>query len=151
MGGCLKGFLSIVAIVLVVGVIGSIMGSNKPSTPVSASASEPDFPALTNPNLKIPLPTDQLTIAKSEWVKGGFDSIALVHVTLKNGGKQAVKDVDLTCHFYGPSGTEISTAKVTVFETIGPGKTKRSKELNLGFIDSQVQKAGCEIIAADWA
>lgn len=138
----------------IVGIVSSVV-NNRPSgttaAPAHGTASSTDFPLLKNPNIHIPLATEQLTIAKSEWTKGGFGNIALVHVTLKNAGKQAVKDVDLRCHFYGPSGTEISNSIVTVFETIGAGKSKRSKELNLGFIDSQVQTAGCEIVAADWA
>lgn len=144
--GCLRNFVAIVLVLLAVGaIVGIIAGSG------TKPAANPGDISTSAVRVDDARPADQLTISKTEWVKGGFGSIALLHLTFKNAGKRAVKDINLNCYFYGSSGTEISHTNVTVFETFPAGKSKRSAELNLGFIDSQVQTGSCHIIAADWA
>jgi len=81
----------------------------------------------------------------------GAANVALATFTLKNAGRSAVKDVAINCSFYGPSGSIASTASVRVLVTIPAGKSKTSKELNLGFIDQQAVRASCRIVDASWA
>lgn len=81
------------------------------------------------------------------WRKGGFGSVAVASFTLKNKSRHLpVRDIVLTCAFYGPSGTELSSKTQTIYERIEPGKSKRIKELSVSFINQQASNAGCEVV-----
>jgi len=43
------------------------------------------------------------------------------------------------------SGTVIDSNTRTIYETVEPKSTKIVKEMNMGFINSQASKSGCEI------
>lgn len=147
MGGCFRGFVSIIAIIFVIGVVASMMnGGSKPNRTGTASGTSGatiQAPALAQP-------WEQIRLSDQKFEKGGFGNIALAHLTLKNTGTRTVKDVNLNCSFYGQSGSTISTANVTVYKTIAGGKSVKSGELNLGFVDGQATNADCRVIYATW-
>ena len=75
------------------------------------------------------------------WSEGGFGSVALLDLTITS--PTPIKDVELTCHAYAPSGTELGQNVKTIYEIV---KSKRRfREFNLGFINSQTQRIGCGI------
>jgi hypothetical protein len=146
--GTMRKVLGWVIVLFVAAGIFGLYKSNDPSISKSGTSQATVLPAAAVPTAQ---PWDSISVTKTNWVKGGFGSIALLHLTLKNSSTRAVRDVNLNCYFYGPSGSEISHTNVTVYETIPAGKSKTSKELNLGFIDTQVQTGSCHVIYAEWA
>lgn len=140
----LRLIVSAAALVFVLGAFASILNSKPASSLVSSNSTASVIPV-------VPLPVEGLTIASWKWSIAGFGNVALATFTLKNAGRSAVKDVTINCSFYGPSGSIASTASVRVLVTIPAGKSKTSKELNLGFIDQQSVRANCRIVDASWA
>lgn len=93
-------------------------------------------------------PTDQMEIDTSSWEKGGFDNVGLMSVTIKNSNAFTVKDITISCRFAAKSGTELSDARHTIYDTIKPKSAKSFRKLNVGFINSQSARAGCRILSA---
>lgn len=90
----------------------------------------------------------KVTLEKISWRKGGFDNVAVVDATIKNANTVAVKDVQVTCEAVASSGTGLGTVKQTVYETIAPEKTKRVRDLNMGFIHTQTKNISCRVTSA---
>lgn len=89
-----------------------------------------------------------IAIEKLSWRKGGFDTVAVADFVIKNNNTAPVKDIQVTCEAVAASGTVLGTVKETVYETIAPQKTKRVRDLNMGFIHSQTKSIGCRVTAA---
>jgi hypothetical protein len=152
LGGCFRGLFSIIAIIFIIGVAASVF--NGPSKPSSTANPGGAAAALRTPQTidapALAQPWEQVTLSDQKFEKGGFGSVALARLTLKNTGTRAVRDVNLNCSFYGQSGSTISTSNVTVYKTIAGGKSVKSGELNLGFVDGQATNAQCRVIYAEW-
>ena len=52
--------------------------------------------------------------------------------------------------FSSGNGTPISTREIDVYVTVKPGKRVRSKEINLGFVNAQVERASCDLLSGTW-
>ena len=87
----------------------------------------------------------QVEIVKWSWSKGGFDNIMMASFRVKNGYSRPVKDLEITCVHSAPSGTIIDRNVRTIYEVIGPGKTRRFPETNMGFIHSQASSSSCTV------
>ncbi len=111
-------------------VIGVISGENKKTAESSIS---PKDQALNNLDFSF------------DWSKGGFDSIMMIDMTIKNNGKSDIKDFTVECEHSSNSGTKIDSNKRTVYEIIKAGETKSFKEFNMGFIHSQAKSSKCGI------
>lgn len=111
--------------------LGAILPDNSPSS------SAPPRPRLES----------KVTLENMSWRKGGFDTVAVADFTIKNNNTVSVKDIQVTCEAVAASGTVLGTVKETVYETIAPQKTKRVRDLNMGFIHSQTKNIGCRITA----
>jgi len=46
------------------------------------------------------------------------------------------------------SGTEVGKVSATIYENINAKSSKRFKEVNMGFMNSQAKTFNCEIISA---
>jgi hypothetical protein len=93
-------------------------------------------------------PGERMTMASFSWTRGGFGVVGSATVTIDNGNDFPVKDIDARCDFSGKSGTELSTSRRTIFDTI-PAKAKRTfKDVNMGFIHSRSAKANCRVETA---
>ena len=63
--------------------------------------------------------------------------------TITNKNDFEIKDIEIKCYHYAPSGTLIDSNTRTVYEKI-PAKGKKTlKDFNMGFIHSQANKSGC--------
>lgn len=82
------------------------------------------------------------------WNKGGFGSIMLLDATIKNTATVPLKDFTVKCVHSAPSGTVIDSNTETVYERIAPGKSRRFREISMGFIKSQASHSSCEITDA---
>jgi hypothetical protein len=60
-----------------------------------------------------------------------------------------VKDIKLSCHLSGPSGTVIGSKTITLYQRFPPGIDPTVvKNINLGFIDQQVSRVACTVDSA---
>lgn len=86
-----------------------------------------------------------VTIEKLEWHKGGFGSVMLLSVKIKNESKWDVKDIQVECIHSANSGTRIDKNQKIIFEKIKAGKTLNIKDFNMGFIPNQASTTSCRI------
>lgn len=120
--------------ILVLGVIGSMLGGEGQSNTSSGTpALSPKEQALNDLEFKF------------DWSKGGFDSIMMIDMTIKNNGSKDIKDFTVKCDHSSNSGTKIDSNKREIFEIIKAGETKKFNEFNMGFIHSQAKSSSCAI------
>jgi hypothetical protein len=98
-----------------------------------------------------PNPRILVTISDLKWGKSGFGSVGLGYFTVRNENSFAVKDIAIQCDFYANSGTHLTSANATIYEAIGAKKSRTFNEVNLGFIHSQSNRIGCQIISVQRA
>jgi hypothetical protein len=84
-----------------------------------------------------------------KWWKGGFDSVMMADVKIRNNTATAVKDIVISCSESGPSRTVIDHNAHTVFDIVKPGQTRTFREVNLGLIRSQATEAACKVASFD--
>ena len=97
---------------------------------------------ITNPENHVEVDMD--------WRKGGFDAVALAEFTIVNKSLSTLENPRVKVRFSSGNGTPISTREIDVYVTVKPGKRVRSKEINLGFVNAQVERAGCELLSGTW-
>jgi hypothetical protein len=116
----MKVLIWIVMAVVAFGVLGQFMKS-----PNAYPSSSQAAPVVAAPTTIVPdLPSQHLTLAKSSWRKGGFDSVAFGTFSVKNDNTVPVKDIEIACDFFGKSGTRINSGSATIFDTAPPKKDK---------------------------
>ncbi len=93
-------------------------------------------------------PKRGLTLVTHSWYKSGFGSIMMADFTIRNDARIDLKDVTIKCVHSAPSGTEIDSNSKTIFEPFPKGKTRKLRDVNMGFIRDQAARSGCEIINA---
>jgi hypothetical protein len=79
------------------------------------------------------------------WSKEGFDNVMMADFTVSNKSQFDVKDIEVVCRHYSPSGTEIDQNTRTIYESFPSGQTREIKKFNMGFLHSQATKSGCRI------
>lgn len=87
---------------------------------------------------------DGVKLVKFEW--SAENSIMHANFTIKNAGKQPVKDFKIECDHAGKSGTKIDSNTRTIYETLKPGESRTWTRFNMGFIHSQAERSGCAIV-----
>lgn len=97
---------------------------------------------------KLTNPIKYLSVLKTSWQKGGFGSVGLNNITFKNEGVLTAYDITVKMTFFGESGTELSSADRVLTIVVPPGKSKRSGEINFGFINQLSERAKTDIIDA---
>jgi hypothetical protein len=68
--------------------------------------------------------------------------------TIENKNAFPIKDVEITCHHFANSGTEIDSNTRTVYEIVPAKGSKRVNAFSMGFIHSQAAKSACAPIGA---
>lgn len=94
------------------------------------------------------LPFEGVTLDRMKWTAPAGGAVAEMSFELFNANAYDVKDVPVVCRFYGNSGTEVSAATRTIFETVPRKGRKRVARLNFGFIDPQASSAVCDVTTA---
>lgn len=79
------------------------------------------------------------------WRKGGFETAMIVDFVITNPSPWRVKDLEVTCDHFGPSGTKIDSNVKTIYEIVEPKGTKRVSQFNMGFIRSQATQSSCTV------
>ncbi|MFO1418065.1 MAG: zinc ribbon domain-containing protein [Methylotetracoccus sp.] len=81
----------------------------------------------------------------SSWTKSGFGNVMLVDFEIENPTDYQIKDIEVTCTNYANSGTKIDSNRRTIYELIPAKERKVIKDFNMGLINSQTSRSGCEI------
>jgi hypothetical protein len=95
-------------------------------------------------------PEEYLNFEDFTWRKGGFGSVGIVDVTFVNKGNKTASNIVINVAFLGESGSVLNTYQEVVTTVVQPGQKKHVKDINMGFINSQVSNAMMDIIRADW-
>lgn len=90
-------------------------------------------------------PEKFVKIVKFSWTKEAFGNVMELDITLKNELPFAVKDIEIRCEHYAPSGTKIDSNERTIFEILQPGEKRSFQDFNMGFIHSQATSTGCGV------
>ena len=69
----------------------------------------------------------------------------IVDFTINNPTIYRVKDLEIECTHFAPSGTKIDSNTRTIYEIVEPKGKKVVKDMNMGFIHSQAATTSCHI------
>lgn len=119
------------------------------STPADLSTSN------TNGNANAPKSFDYLkdglVVVSAKWHKGGFGSIAIWKVTIKNVSDKPLGDIKFSTEYLsetenvvGKGGTRGILGKDTI-EKVVPPKSTRTFEVNDGFVSDEAHTASFEL------
>jgi len=89
-----------------------------------------------------------LLLLQARWQKGGFGTVGVWKVTIKNVDKREVRDIRYVASYYGESGTLLTTNNGTIYSMIRAGQT-RSFEVTDGLIHSQADRASILLTGSD--
>jgi hypothetical protein len=121
-----------------------VLAAASPRTPTnfpSSGTHTVETPAAPAPHRAV----DDLVLKNFTWHLGGFNVVALADFTISNKGTAPVSDIKIECTTNGKSGTDLSHAKQTIYDTIPAGATKTFREVNLGFVNNQSNGLRCDI------
>jgi hypothetical protein len=94
-------------------------------------------------------PEESLEVIESRITRGGFGSVALLDVTIKNNAAFTIRDPVITCRMEGESGTVIHALSATAYAELKSGTTKRISKVNMGLMDAQAVSSNCSVTAAN--
>jgi len=123
-------------------IIGKFSESSDRRTEVAPAATEEVAPAVEE------LAKDQLTLKHIGWYNGGFGNIYMGDFKVHNNSDRNIKDISIECTMNAKSGTDVGKVSATIYENINAKSSKRFKEVNMGFMNSQAKTSNCEIISA---
>jgi len=82
---------------------------------------------------------------KFSWYKEAFDTVMIASFTITNPTEYGFKDFEVTCTHSAPSGTTIDSNTRTIYQAVLPRSTKRVRDFDMGFINSQATSSYCRI------
>lgn len=135
-----SAFTLVVVLLIVFGVVGAI--SNKSPAPATSAARSSTAQIRNNP-LEVGKANTTLDYT---WAKSAGGSLMQADFTIRNQGSVDVKDFEITCTHYGPSGTRVDSNTRTIFEVVKAGQARVFKKFDMGFIHSQAVKTNCAIV-----
>ena len=145
--GVLKGCLLPIA-----GIIGllSLFHDSDADRLSRMAAAASDYSSLgTDVGVDYSNPLDNIALRQYGWDKVAYGSIMEVNFEIVNFNPYAVKDIEIKCTHYGPSGTEIDSNTRTIYDVIPADGSKKFKNFNMGFIHAQAATTSCEIISVE--
>jgi len=89
---------------------------------------------------------EQTKLTNFTWRKEGFGSVMMADFTIRNDSPFDVKDLVIRCTDAAPSGTVIDHNTRTVYEIVKAHSTRTFRNVSMGFIQSQAQRSGCDIL-----
>lgn len=81
----------------------------------------------------------------------GFGAVMVVDVTIRNRSLSVLKDFALSCVDKGPSGSNVGTNAITLYEIVQPRSTQTFKNVNMGLMHPQTKSTNCVINSAEVA
>ncbi len=125
------GCLALIGFVIVVGIFSS---SNSPTVSSSSTGRTPSLKEQILGQVKLDY----------TWSKSEFD-IMMANFTVRNPTQYRIKDLEITCTHYAPSGTRIDENVRKIYEVVSPKSTRHFNDFNMGFIHSQAKSSSCSI------
>lgn len=132
-----RSAVAVVALVLV----GVWFWGRSPAPSSQAMVYSPDELARKNP-------AERIAIDALKWDRSGFGNVAVASFSIANSNKFSVKDVQVRCKFFAKSGTNIELKDKVVFLTVPAGGRVLVANLNIGFVDQQVDSGQCAATGA---
>lgn len=86
-----------------------------------------------------------IKLEKVQLSKGGLATVGSVSFSIRNDNDFEVRDIDIRCEFWEKSGGAIGESRKTVHGTVKAKSTKVVNNFNLGFINPQATRGGCEV------
>jgi hypothetical protein len=116
------------------------------STAAAAAPSRANAPSATKAPSKA-RKRDVLDAVKLDftWSKSGFDNIMEATFTVNNQSKRDIKDIEIECVHFAPSGTKIDSNRRTIYEVVKAGGARTFPKFNMGFIHTQAKSTSCGI------
>ena len=93
-------------------------------------------------------PVDGLKISSQSWRRGGLGSKALITFTLRNANDYAVKDIEISCAFSRRDGSHLTDRTRVIHETVRRKSRKAFRQLHVGFVNVNADRARCSVIGA---
>lgn len=90
-------------------------------------------------------PTNFLELVDFQWSKQGFGTVMEATFVIKNKSPIDIKDISIVCKSAAASGTIIDKNSRIIYEIIKAKSKKTFKNVNMGFINSQVVSSSCYI------
>jgi hypothetical protein len=101
-------------------------------------------------------PMLQLDVVKKSWEKGGFDAVAVWHVTFFNRGDKPIGNIQYRTRYAAETGDKVGVGGVdallgdyTIRKIIAP-HTKRTIEINDGFVNHEAARADFEVVSCEF-
>jgi hypothetical protein len=73
------------------------------------------------------------------------DVLMKANFTIKNDSVYTVKDLEIKCVHFAPSGTQIDSNTRTIYEIVRPHSKRSFPDFDMGFIHSQASRTNCQI------
>jgi hypothetical protein len=96
-------------------------------------------------------PVEGLRISSQRWRRGGLGSNALVTFTLRNTNRYEVKDIEISCAFSRSDGSHLTDRTRVIHETVRRRSRKAFRQLHVGFVNVNADRARCSLIGASRA
>jgi hypothetical protein len=100
-----------------------------------------------------PPPDDSMEVARGRftlshlrWWKDAFDTVMMADFTFDNKNHFDVKDVEVKCTGFAPSGTAIDSNSRTIYDRFRADSKRTIAHFNMGFLHSQVASTSCSIV-----
>jgi predicted negative regulator of RcsB-dependent stress response/predicted RNA-binding Zn-ribbon protein involved in translation (DUF1610 family) len=84
---------------------------------------------------------NKVKITNWSWTKDESGLTMTANFVIENTSASDIKDIEITCHHFAPSGTEIDSNTRTIYEIIPVGHRLTVNNFNMGLIHSQVQSS----------
>ncbi len=136
--GWIKAIAVTIGCVAAISVVARMAGIKSKPAKVMAPAkydlhSDPEYIEMTR--------RQSVDIDDMKWHLGGFDTVMIASFTIKNERAVHIKDVIVRCDVTAPSGAKLGSPVKTVFQSIGPGKSVKIRDLSMGFVRDAAQAA----------
>lgn len=138
--------ITLFGFIFVVGNIATAVIGNGNSTNASTTSTQASSKAepKKNDGSDIRMAIENVSF-KYDWEAGGFGSVMVMDLTIKNNNPYPVKDFTISCRLSAQSGTNVGTVEKKLLKRIEANGEILEKRFNVGFMNSQAEKAGCYI------
>jgi tetratricopeptide (TPR) repeat protein len=86
---------------------------------------------------------------KSSWYIGGFGTVAIHKVTVKNECSFPIKNIALAITYYTGGRDKCDYAQYTIMDKVPANSTKVFRDINAGFVNSQAKTCSVELLGVE--